>query len=172
MHAKRFPSDLCTDTLDYAEVENENSTQIGYKFSTHFKTSQWYACTWLAELTVASQERERKGKGDAFSKMDGCAHLERGHRWKCVWVRRFWAEWHRVKLRSPEVTESIVSERMKKGRTANHLQTVRSQLDGKWEHPSRNSDSSGQSITVGIHQSSNSCTLTFLAVYSLVSVSS
>ena len=84
MHTKRFLADLCTETLDYAEVENENSTIIGYKFSTQFKTSLWYSCTGLAELTVTSQERERKGKGDAFSKMDGCAHLERGHRWEYV----------------------------------------------------------------------------------------
>ena len=83
MHIKSFLADLCTDTLDYAEVENENSTQIGYKCSTHFKTSPWYSCTGLAEFTVASQERERKEKEDAFSKMDGCAHLERGHRLTC-----------------------------------------------------------------------------------------
>lgn len=82
---KSFLADLCTDTLDYAEVENENSTEIGYKFSTHFKTSPWYSCTGLAEFTVASQERERKEKEDAYSKMDGCAHLERGHRWTCAY---------------------------------------------------------------------------------------
>lgn len=75
MHKKRFPADLSSDTLDYSEVENENS--IGRILV--FNSLQGLSMD--EELTAVSQEQERNEKVEAFNKMDSCEHLERDRGW-------------------------------------------------------------------------------------------